>query len=126
MEFEPLKSYLLDKPCAWLDFPFGKEAYVFKVKSKMFALLAWKNGTRFLNLKCDPHEAAAVRDIFAAIKPGYHMDKRHWISIYFDDEFDVPEGEVKRLIDSSFELVVSKLTKKEQASIRLQMDSCPG
>lgn len=120
MELDSIKEYSLAKPSSWLDFPFGKEVYVFKVKSKMFALLAWRDDVMFINLKCEPNEATALRDIFTSIKPGYHMDKRHWISVYFDHDNDVPEGELKRLVDNSFELVVNKLSKKERLSIQLQ------
>lgn len=124
MEFEALKRYLLNKTESALDFPFGDDVFVFKVKGKMFALIGWKEGVMSINLKCDPDEGAALRDIFSAIKPGYHMDKRHWITIYFDAKSDAsspPEGEVKRLIDNSFRLVVSKMTKKDQKSILIHI-----
>ncbi|GGN75710.1 hypothetical protein GCM10009193_16280 [Shewanella aestuarii] len=87
----------------------------------MFALVGRRNDLLMLNLKCDPDEANALKDIFPAITPGYHMDKKHWISIYFDGS--VPDGEVKRIIDNSFLLVVNSLPKKEQTSIRLQLES---
>jgi predicted DNA-binding protein (MmcQ/YjbR family) len=119
MDFDLLKKYLLDKPQTTLSFPFGEDVSVFKVKNKMFALVGWRNDMMMLNLKCDPDEAVALQDIFTAIKPGYHMDKKHWISVYFDTE--VPQGEIYRLIDNSFALVVSKMTKKDQQSILIQL-----
>lgn len=117
MEFEELKKYLLSKPETTETFPFGDDVYVFKVKNKMFALLGWRNDLMMLNLKCDPDEAVALRDIFPAITEGYHMDKKHWVSIYFDGT--VPVGEVQRLIDNSFDLVVDKLPKYLQKLIKL-------
>ena len=72
-----------------------------------------------LNLKCDPDEAVMLRDIFDAVIPGYHMNKRLWNTIILDNS--IPNGEVERMIDNSFELVVSKMTKKEQQSIRLHL-----
>ena len=119
MTYQELKEYLLAKPFCTLDFPFGDDVPVFKVNKKMFALIGERNDLMMLNLKCDPAESEMLRDIFSAIEPGYHMDKRHWISIYFDGS--VPTNEVKRLIDNSFDLVVSKLTKKDQQAIRLLM-----
>lgn len=119
MELEDVKDYLNNKASAVLDFPFGKETYVYKVKGKMFALIGARAEEIFLNLKCDPAEASSLRDIFQAIKPGYHMDKRHWISVYLGEELDLPAGELQRLMDNSYALVVSKLSKKERASLAL-------
>jgi len=117
MNYEELKAYLLAKPFATLDFPFGGDVSVFKVNNKMFALVGTRNNVMMINLKCDPDEAAALCDIYSAITPGYHMDKKHWISLYFDGS--VADSETMRLIDNSFNLVVSKLSKKEQLSIKL-------
>ncbi len=119
MTLEQLNEYLLSKPGARLDYPFGDDVPVLKIKGKMFALVGkrdWKGvPTTMLNLKCDPDESFAVRDLFPSITTGYHMNKKHWISIYFDDS--VPAGEVERLIDSSYELVVSKLPKLARISL---------
>ncbi|QIR14092.1 MmcQ/YjbR family DNA-binding protein [Shewanella aestuarii] len=119
MDFESLQQYLLAKPETHVDFPFGEDVHVFKVKNKMFALIGQRNDLLMLNLKCDPDEANALRDIFPAITAGYHMDKKHWISVYFD--CTVPDGEVKRLIDNSFLLVVNSMPKKDQTSIKLHL-----
>ncbi len=119
VNFSDLKTYLLKKPFTTESFPFGDDVSVFKVKNKMFALIGYRNDLMMLNLKCDPDEALALRDIFASITAGYHMDKKHWISIYFDST--VPKGEVERLIDNSYLLVVSKMTKKDQASIMVHL-----
>ena len=119
MDFETLNQYLLNKPESKQDFPFGDDVYVYKVKGKMFALIGWREGVMNMNLKCDPEEARSLVDIFASVTPGYHMDKRHWITVNFTGE--VPDGEVCRLIDNSFLLVVNKMTKKDQQSILLKL-----
>jgi predicted DNA-binding protein (MmcQ/YjbR family) len=119
MNFDRLQQYLLAKPEVTLDYPFGDDVLVFKVKKKMFALIGTNQDTMSMNLKCDPDEGAALRDVFPAIRAGYHMNKRHWITIDFDGT--VPEGEIKRLIDNSFLLVVDNLTKQDQVSIRLHL-----
>ena len=72
-----------------------------------------------MNIKCDPDEAEMLRDIFPAIIPGYHMNKRNWNSIILDGS--IPQGEIERMIDNSYILVVSKMTKKDQASILVRM-----
>ncbi|MEW6998741.1 MmcQ/YjbR family DNA-binding protein [Colwelliaceae bacterium BS250] len=119
-----IDKYLLAKPLANLDYPFGRDVKVFKVKNKMFATLAvgkmgkgdeHGNMHWWLNLKCDPDEAVMLRDIFPAIIPGYHMNKRLWNTVIVDGS--IPQGELERMMDNSYMLVVSKMTKKDQQSI---------
>lgn len=131
MEWQQAKAYLLAKPEAGLDYPFDKDVMVFKVKGKMFATLALANmGSKrkgdeqenrhfWMNLKCDPDEAVMLRDIFSSVIPGYHMNKRHWNTIILDGS--IPQGEIERMMDNSFQLVVSKMTKKDQQSILVHM-----
>ncbi|GIU52111.1 hypothetical protein TUM4249_20180 [Shewanella sp. KT0246] len=139
MEFDQVRKYLLAKPFTTESFPFGEDTHVFKVKSKMFALVAWRKNALMINLKCDPDESCALRDIFNSITTGYHMDKKHWISVYYPNSIAnqiktegssnsetrpisiVPNGELERIIDNSFMLVVSKMPKKEQTSILLNL-----
>jgi predicted DNA-binding protein (MmcQ/YjbR family) len=117
MKYIQIKDYLLEKPFAELTYPFGDGVSVFKVKNKMFALVGERNDLMMINLKCSPDEGAALRDIYSSITEAYHMNKKHWISVYFDGS--IPPNEVFRLIDNSFHLVTSKLTKKDQESIKL-------
>lgn len=119
MDNTKIRNYLLAKPSTVESFPFGDDTHVFKVKHKMFALLGQRNDLMMLNLKCDPDESLALQDIFSGITPGYHMNKKHWISVYFDGS--VPESEVERLIDNSFLLVVSQMNKKDEQSILLHL-----
>ncbi len=122
MKLTSIKQYLAGKPETALDFPFGADVSVYKVKGKMFALVSHREGEDFINLKCDPDEALALRDIFSNVTAGYHMDKKHWISIYLrQGESVTPQGEVERLIDNSFKLVVSKMSKKDQQSILIHL-----
>ena len=53
-----------------------------------------------------------LRDIFEAVEPGYHMNKAHWNTVTLDGS--IPQGEIERMIDRSYELVVKNLTKLEQ------------
>lgn len=129
MDHLQAKKYLLAKPEALLDHPFGEEVMVFKVKNKMFATLALGkmgkgDGERsdwWMNLKCDPDEAVMLRDIFPSVIPGYHMNKAQWNTIILDGS--IPQGEIERMIDNSFLLVVKKMTKKDQQSILLHLDN---
>lgn len=121
------EKYLLSKPETSLYYPFGDDVRVFRVKDKMFATIAHGSNAKsvnvgddvkahfWMNIKCDPDEAEMLRDIFPAIIPGYHMNKRNWNSIILDGS--IPQGEIERMMDNSFKLVVSKMTKKDQKSI---------
>lgn len=126
MDKTNIQQYLLSLPYSALDFPFGDDVEVYKVKNKMFATLSvGKMGKGddgkldwWMNLKCAPEEAVMLRDIFPSVIPGYHMNKRHWNTIILDGS--IPQGEVERMIENSFKLVVSKMTKKEKQSILMQ------
>lgn len=119
MNFEQSRQYLLNKPQAIEDFPFGPDVRVYKVKNKMFATLAMgKEGKHYwMNLKCDPHEALIIRDIFPAVTTGYHMNKKHGNTVILDGT--VPEGETQRMIDSSFLLILKGMTKADRRSIEI-------
>ncbi|MAB23048.1 MmcQ/YjbR family DNA-binding protein [Pseudomonas neustonica] len=110
-----LRNYLLGKPEAQEDFPFGPEAAVFKIQGKMFALLVERAGVASINLKCDPEQAIGLRDLFPAVTPGYHMNKRHWNTVR--DDGSVPAGELQRMVDHSYALVVRGLTRAQRLGL---------
>ncbi len=114
-QLEPLRAYLLAKPGTSEELPFGPEALVFKVLGKMFALVAWRDTPLSISLKCDPNLALLLRGTYAAVTPGYHMNKKHWNTILLDGE--VPEDEVEEMIDASYDLVVKGLTKAQKAQL---------
>lgn len=126
MNFQACQQYLADKPETQVSFPFGPEVYVYKVANKMFALLSPK-GNRTdsnpqqhaqLNLKCDPFHAQELRDVFSAVIPGYHMNKKHWNTLILDGS--LPPSEITRLIDHSYGLIVSKLTAAQRKPLELK------
>ncbi|TLU59936.1 MmcQ/YjbR family DNA-binding protein [Thalassotalea litorea] len=123
---ENIRNYLLSKPFTEMQYPFGVGIEVYKVKGKMFATLSLgkmgKGGDGrkaywWMNLKCDPDEAVMLCDIFPSVIPGYHMNKRLWNTVILDGS--IPQGEIERMIDNSFNLVVSKMSQKDQQSIRV-------
>jgi predicted DNA-binding protein (MmcQ/YjbR family) len=91
------------------DYPFGDDAAVFKVGGKMFALVMLTGAPGTVNLKCDPDWALDLRATYAAVRPGYHMNKRHWNTIDLDGT--VGGAELREMIDHSYELVVSRLPR---------------
>lgn len=70
----------------------------------------------FCNIKCDPGQIQALQDRYEGIRPGYHMNKKHWISVAFDR--DVPDKTIKDLVRQSYERVVASLSKKEREALQ--------
>jgi len=118
MDYDAARAYLLARPDATEDFPFGPDARVFRIRHKMFALLAEKDGIARVNLKCDPEEALALRDVFEAVQPGYHMNKAHWNTVLLDGS--VPAPELERMMDRSYGLVVRSLKKAERTALEVR------
>jgi len=114
MELNEVIGYCLNKPGAWSDFPFDEYTMVIKVGSKMFCLAGHDEPFR-INLKCDPIKAEGLRQIYEAIKPGYHMNKKHWNTIEINNSIN--NDLLKELIDHSYDLVLSNLSKKERSAI---------
>ncbi len=114
MNIEELREYCLQKKACTETLPFDDVTLVFKVMGKMFALTSLDQPLS-INLKCDPEKAIQLREEHEAIQPGYHMNKKHWNTIYIDGS--IPASLVKSLIDDSYNLVVSKLTKKQQSEL---------
>ena len=118
MNIQHYFDYCLSKKAVTEHFPFDEDTLVFKVGGKMFALSSlsqWEKGTPSVNLKCDPERAGELRANFDGIKPGYHMSKIHWNTI--DVNGDVPDKLLQELIDHSYDLVFSSLTKKVREEI---------
>lgn len=92
--------------------PFGEGALVYKVVGKMFAMTSELRGVPIVNLKCaPPHGAALVRDL-AEVTPGWHMDKRHWITLAPGDGID--ETLVEDLVANAYDLVVAGLPRAKR------------
>jgi predicted DNA-binding protein (MmcQ/YjbR family) len=92
------------------EFPFGPEHSVFKVAGKMFALTALDRAPLEVSVKCEPELAEQLRNTYPAIRPGYHLNKRHWNTVTVDG--DLPDQLVRDLIEDSYDLVVSALPKR--------------
>jgi predicted DNA-binding protein (MmcQ/YjbR family) len=111
MDLAQFREYCLSKPRATEGTPFGPDVLVFKVGGKMFALAALDEVPTTVNLKCDPDLALDLRDRYEQITPGYHMNKKHWNTI--DIEGCIPDAELQRLIDHSYDLVVKGLPRSK-------------
>jgi predicted DNA-binding protein (MmcQ/YjbR family) len=115
MNIETFREYCLSKPAATEDTPFGPEDIVFKVEGKMFGIAALDEVPPRVNLKCDPDLALELRDRYEQVSPGYHMNKRHWNTIDLDGV--IPEREIRKMVDHSYDLVVRSLPKAKREKL---------
>lgn len=116
MDIESFRSYCMNLPGVEETLPFGPDTLVFKVCDKIFALTGLDEEECSVNLKCDPEKAIQLREEYPdQIFPGYHMNKKHWNTIFF--ERGLPDKLLITLIDHSYELVVTGLPVKTRKQL---------
>ena len=115
MSKKTIETYLARFKGSKSSYPFGPEALVYKVMGKMFALVSQLENVQRVTLKCVPEDGAMLIGQYKSVTPGYYMNKKHWITISLDSE--LPEDMLYQLADESYALVVSKLSKKDQAAL---------
>jgi predicted DNA-binding protein (MmcQ/YjbR family) len=120
MDAGALRGHCLSYAGTVEDFPFGPETSVFKVAGKVFALSALDRTPLEVSLKCDPGLAVELRATYPAIRPGYHLNKRHWNTVTLDGS--LPDRLVRDLVEDSYDLVVSARPKR----VREQLGWAPG
>ncbi len=113
MHLDAFRDHALALPGVTEDQPFGPDTLVFRIGGKIFALLALDAAT--VNLKCDPEHAVELREGYADVQPGYHMNKRHWNTVGLQG--DVPAAEVRAMASASYGLVRATLTKTARATL---------
>ena len=91
-------------------YPFGPNTTVFKVRGKIFAIAALGAEPPNISLKCEPDLAPQLRADWAAITPGYHLNKRHWNTVVCDGS--VPHRLLRDMVEDSYDLVVSAMPKR--------------
>jgi len=117
MNLEDLQLHCSSKPGVTEEFPFDDVTLVFKVMGKAFALTGLDAEEPSVNLKCNPDRAIELRDEYPDIIPGYHMNKKHWNTVYLERE--LRDALIIELIAHSYDLVVAKLTKVLKAELEL-------
>lgn len=115
MELPDVIELCLSFPGAEETTPFGPEALVYKVSGKMFAVTVPEDFPARINLKCDPERAIELRDEHKGIKPGWHINKKHWNTVMLDGS--VPPAVVRELVKHSYDLVVAALPGKTRAEL---------
>lgn len=114
MTLQELREHCARKHGFSEDLPFGPEVLAFRVGGKIFALMDIDD-FESVNLKCDPERAVELRERYAGITPGYHMNKQHWNTIVTSGS--VPDRLVLELADHSYDLVRASLPKKLRESL---------
>ncbi len=115
---ESLREHCRAKPGSRETFPFDMRTLVFKVAGKMYALCGIGGDPLELSLKCDPEEAEVLRQLYPAVKPGHHLNKRHWNTVTLNGS--VGDELVLEWLDRSYELVVAGLTRREREALAAQ------
>ncbi len=116
MNIEVFREFCLIKKGVEETFPFDEHTLVFKVMGKMFALLPLNADTPRANLKADPDWSEELREAHHQIIPGFHMNKKHWNTVHIEDGLE--EELIYKMIDHSYNLVVSKLPKKVRTALQ--------
>jgi len=99
-----VEEYILTMPNARLDYPFGEGVAVYRAANdKMFVLIQEGSKPLKVSLKCDPNLSQLLREKYESVQPGYHLNKKHWITVLLTGQLS--DDEVRDLIRHSFELV---------------------
>ncbi|MDO4337654.1 MAG: MmcQ/YjbR family DNA-binding protein [Eubacteriales bacterium] len=96
-------------PDVYVDAPFHDDNWVllrYRKNKKAFAWTYERNGHMWVNVKVDPQWRDLWRNTYPSVLPGYHQNKEHWNSIILDGT--VPDGEIKRMIAESYDLIAGK------------------
>lgn len=109
MDIEEIRAYCLTKNGVEEGFPFGDTTLVLKVGGKIFVLINLDSDPS-MNLKCEPGRAIELREVYPAIIPGYHMNKKHWNTVVLDGSLS--KRLIMEMIDHSYDLVYQSLPIK--------------
>ncbi len=116
MNIEEFREYCLSKKGVTEEFPFDEVTLVFKVMGKMFALTGLNSDIFTVNLKCDPDWSIELREAHYEIQPGYHMNKKHWNTVNFEESLS--DKFLMELVNHSYDLVVKKLKKADKEFLK--------
>ncbi len=109
MDLEQLRNFALSKPGAEETQPFGPDNLVYKINGKIFLLTDFNSYPLKFNVKCNPELALELREEFAAVIPGWHMNKKHWNTVIIDGS--ISNKQLQVFVDHSYELVKGKNKK---------------
>jgi predicted DNA-binding protein (MmcQ/YjbR family) len=104
---DDLREHCLSFPGSEQTFPFGPETSAFKVAGKIFALSRLGARPLEVSLKCEPALAEQLRHAHPTVRPGYHLNKRHWNTVTIDGS--LARRLIEDMVEDSYDLVVSAL-----------------
>jgi predicted DNA-binding protein (MmcQ/YjbR family) len=110
-----LRKWCLSRSGATEEFPFDATTSVFKVAGKVFAISNLRSRPLEVSVKCEPELAEQLRASYPAIRPGYHLDKRHWNTITLDGS--LPDAMLRDLLEDSYDLVVAGLPRATREAL---------
>ncbi|TNF28586.1 MAG: MmcQ/YjbR family DNA-binding protein [Bacteroidetes bacterium] len=116
MNIEELRECCLNLKGVEESFPFDEETLVFKVMGKIFCLAGLENNPVQFNVKCSPETAIELRERFSGVRPGYHMNKKHWNTIAFDGS--ITDEQARQWVLDSYRLIVESLPRKAQEELK--------
>ncbi len=118
MQIEEYRSFCLSKKGVTESFPFPKlpNVLVFKVLNKMFTATSVDNFTS-ISVKANPKEIEELRAQYVCLTTQPYMSKKHWNRVLLDNS--VADTLIYSWINTSYTLVVNKLTKKQQQELNL-------
>jgi predicted DNA-binding protein (MmcQ/YjbR family) len=109
---EELREWCLSMPGGKLELPFGPETSVFKIAGKIYALARLDAEPLKVSLKCEPQLGESLRSSYDSIVPGYHLNKKHWLTITLNA--DAPDPMVRDLVQDSYDLVKPKRPQRQR------------
>jgi len=115
MDVELFREYCLSKPHSSEDLPFDEITLCFKVAGKIFAIVSLDSADS-ANLKCFPEYAIEMREKYSAVRPGFHMNKKHWNTVMFNE--DVDDATLLHFVNHSYDQVISKLPLKTRKTLK--------
>lgn len=107
MNIEEVREYCLSLPGATEDMPYGPDWVVFRVGGRIFLHISLER--RLIAIKLRPEHGERLREQYEAVRPAWHMNKRHWNDIM--TEGTLPRPAIEALIRESYALVRAKLPR---------------
>lgn len=117
MNVEELRAYCMAKAGVTEEFPFDNDTLAFKVMDKIFLLTSLTFRPFRVNLKMDAELVGEYRDKYADVQPGFHMNKKYWNTVYFDNN-TIPRKELLWMVDHSYNEVIKKLSGRAQQQLK--------
>lgn len=114
MDILQYRDYCISLPGTTEEFPFDNNTLVFKVMGKMFTACD-VDEFESINVKCEPEKALRLREEYPEVRPGYHMNKKHWNTVSMSG--NLPDKLIREWIRDSYDLVVANLSRKKRAEL---------